>query len=192
MKIETLGGAVIAAMILFVSNLITLFNQDPELTVSAISQAAWISSIGGALVAGLKDYQAISTRRLISSMRAPRDSRSPMLVGILAVLLVVLMASCANLSTSIGAAYVSIETAAETIQLECGNEVPGGPCRDTSMLDRGDVDSMKVDLQIAKDAVDDANRVYNAGESGLARGHLETAQAVLATLRTALEIRGIE
>lgn len=106
--------------------------------------------------------------------------------------LILLLNACTNLSNGIGAAYVSIETMAETIQMECGNAVPGGPCVSTSMLDRGDVDSMKVDLQRAKDAVDDANRIYNSGDSQAAVGQLEAAQAVLASLRAALEIRGVE
>lgn len=102
------------------------------------------------------------------------------------------IAGCTNLSNGIGAAYVSIETIAETIQMECGNTEPGGPCVSTSLLDRGDVDSMKTDLQRAKYAVDDANRVYNAGNPAAATDYLSTAQAVLSSLRTALEIRGVE
>ena len=106
--------------------------------------------------------------------------------------LILLLNACANLSNGLGAAYVSIETMADVIQMECGNTEPGGPCVSTSLLDRGDVDSMKVDLQLAKDAVDDANRIYNAGDASAATDRLSAAQAVLASLRTALEIRGVE
>lgn len=110
-------------------------------------------------------------------------------------LMAVLISGCAmfgSVSDSIGGAYVSIETLADTIQMECGNVVPGGPCRATSMLDRGDVDSMKVDLQRAKDTVDEANRIYNTGNVEGAMSKLEVTQAILASLRTALEIRGVE
>ncbi len=65
---ETIGGAVIAALILFGSTLMALFQQDPELTFGMISQAAWVSIIGGSAVAFLKDYQALGSRRLISKM----------------------------------------------------------------------------------------------------------------------------
>ncbi len=68
MKIETIGGALIAAVILLVSNLMSLFAQDAELTFAMIGQATWVSVIGGVLVAFLKDYQAVSTRQLISKL----------------------------------------------------------------------------------------------------------------------------
>ena len=41
MKIETIGGALIAAVILLVSNLMSLFAQDAELTFAMIGQATW-------------------------------------------------------------------------------------------------------------------------------------------------------
>lgn len=72
-KTQTFVGALIAALILFVSNIMTLFQQDPELTFGAISQAAWVSVIGGALVAFFKDYQALSTRRLIGKVTGNGD-----------------------------------------------------------------------------------------------------------------------
>ena len=68
MKADTIGGASIAALILLVSNVVTLFTNNPELTFSAIDQATWVVMIGGALVAFLKDYQAVSTRRVISNI----------------------------------------------------------------------------------------------------------------------------
>lgn len=68
MKIETIGGALIAAVILLVSNLMSLFAQDAELTFAMIGQATWVSVIGGVLVAFLKDYQAVSTRQFISKL----------------------------------------------------------------------------------------------------------------------------
>jgi len=68
MKIETICGALIAAVILLVSNLMSLFAQDVELTFAMIGQATWVSVVGGALVAFLKDYQAVSTRRVISKL----------------------------------------------------------------------------------------------------------------------------
>lgn len=68
MKMQTIGGAVVAALILFVSSIVTLFTHDPELTFDAISQATWVSVVGGTLVAFLKDYQAVSTRRVIGKV----------------------------------------------------------------------------------------------------------------------------
>lgn len=113
-------------------------------------------------------------------------------LAIIYVVLGLLLSACVSLSAGIGAAYVSIETMAETIQLECGNAEPGGDCVSTSLLERADVDRMKTELQRAKDAVDDANRIFNAGNPGEAVDHLDTARTVLAGVRTVLESRGVQ
>ena len=68
MKIETVSGALIAGAILLLSNIVTLFTNDPELTFGSISQATWVVIGGGALVAFLKDYQALSTRKIIGKV----------------------------------------------------------------------------------------------------------------------------
>lgn len=59
-------GALIAALILFLSSIVTLFTSDPTLEFADIATATWVSIAGGAMVAFLKDFQAISTRRLIN------------------------------------------------------------------------------------------------------------------------------
>ena len=110
------------------------------------------------------------------------------------LLLVLILSGCSSFGTSvpdsIGAAYASIETLAEVIQMECGNTEPGGPCRDISTLDRGDVNSMKEDLQRAKTAVDQANMIYMEG--GDARSSLEAARLILSSLRAALQLREVQ
>jgi len=73
MNLNTLIGALIAALILFASNLVTLFAENPELTFGMIKQSAWVSIVGGAFVAFLKDYQAISTRRLVNKVTKTGD-----------------------------------------------------------------------------------------------------------------------
>lgn len=73
MNTNTLVGAVIAAAILFISSIVTLFTNDPTLTFADLSTAAWVSMIGGAAVAFLKDYQAISTRRLVNKVTSSGD-----------------------------------------------------------------------------------------------------------------------
>ena len=70
---NTIIGALIAALVLFLSSLITLFIENPELTFSAIRQATWVSIAGGALVAFLKDFQAIWTRRQINRITQAGD-----------------------------------------------------------------------------------------------------------------------
>ena len=68
MKVETITGAAIAALISFLNALLALFMNDKEMTFAMIQQAAWVSMIVGALIQFLKDYQALSTRKLISNI----------------------------------------------------------------------------------------------------------------------------
>jgi len=66
-------GALLAAVILFVSSIVTLFTNDPNLEFGQITTATWVSIGGGALVVFLKDYQAITTRRLINKVTNTGD-----------------------------------------------------------------------------------------------------------------------
>ena len=186
MKADTIGGAAIAALIGFLTGFLALLQQEGVSNVNEISQTAWIVLGVGALIAFFKDYQAISSRRLIA-----RLSGSPgpalMLVGCL-----LLLPGCANLSNGIGAAYISIESMAQTITAECGNTVPGGECTADSLLTRSDVDGFKEDLQEAKMAVDSANVIYNTGNASGAANELQVAQNVLATIRSILTSKGVE
>lgn len=68
MNVSTIGGALIAALISFMNALLALYMNDPELSFGMISQAAWVGMIGGGLVQFFKDYQALSTRRVISNI----------------------------------------------------------------------------------------------------------------------------
>lgn len=70
---NTIIGALIAALILFLSSLITLFVENGDLTLGMIKQATWISIGGGALVQFLKDYHAINTRRLVNKVTGSGD-----------------------------------------------------------------------------------------------------------------------
>jgi hypothetical protein len=47
--------------------------NDPELTFAQINQAAWVGLLVGAIVQFLKDYQAISTRRLVNKVTSSGD-----------------------------------------------------------------------------------------------------------------------
>lgn len=70
---NTLIGALVAALILFSSSMVTLFVENPDLTFDAIKQSTWVSVVGGAFIAFLKDYQAISTRRLVNKVTHTGD-----------------------------------------------------------------------------------------------------------------------
>lgn len=73
MNTNTAIGALVAALILFLSSMVTLFVENPDLTFSMIKQSTWVSVIGGTLLAFLKDYQAISTRRVINKVTHTGD-----------------------------------------------------------------------------------------------------------------------
>jgi len=68
MKIETIGGALIAALILFVTGFMALLQQAGVEGATDISEVAWYVLGGGAVLSFLKDYQALSTRRVISKL----------------------------------------------------------------------------------------------------------------------------
>lgn len=70
---NTLIGALVAVLILFVSSMVTLFIENPDLTFSMIKQSTWVAVGGGAVVVFLKDYQAISTRRLVNKVTHTGD-----------------------------------------------------------------------------------------------------------------------
>ena len=73
MNVNTIVGALIAALISFGNALLALFMNDPNLTFGMITQAAWVGIVVGAVVQFLKDYQALSTRRLVNKVTGTGD-----------------------------------------------------------------------------------------------------------------------
>lgn len=73
MNVNTLIGALIAALILFGSSVVTLFTSNPDLTFADLTTATWVSLLGGAAIAFLKDYQALTTRRLVNRVTGSGD-----------------------------------------------------------------------------------------------------------------------
>lgn len=70
---NTIIGALIAAIISFGNALLAMFLNDPDLTFAMIRQAAWVGLIGGFVVQFFKDYQAITTRRMVSNLTGSGD-----------------------------------------------------------------------------------------------------------------------
>lgn len=66
--INTTVGALIAAMILLGSNIVTLFTNNPDFTLADVNQATWIVMGVGALVAFFKDFQAIWIRSQVNKV----------------------------------------------------------------------------------------------------------------------------
>ncbi len=72
-NVNTITGAVIAALISFFNAILALFLNNPEFTFGMITQAAWVGIIVGTVVQFLKDYQALSTRRLVNKVTGTGD-----------------------------------------------------------------------------------------------------------------------
>ena len=73
MKVNTIGGAAVAALILLVTGYMALL-QTPQINgFSDVSEVQWTILIGGALTSFFKDYQALSTRRLINRVSGTGD-----------------------------------------------------------------------------------------------------------------------
>ena len=70
---NTLIGALLAALILLGTNFMALFAENPNLTFGDIKQGTWVLLIVGALVAFAKDYQAITVRRLANRVTRTGD-----------------------------------------------------------------------------------------------------------------------
>ena len=73
MAVNTVIGAVIAMLINLITAFVALFTNDATLTVGMILQSTWIVMLGGAIVSFLKDYQAISTRRVVNKVTGTGD-----------------------------------------------------------------------------------------------------------------------
>ena len=73
MNVNTLVGALVAALILFFTGMLALLQTEGVQTISDIGQVAWIVLGVGSLISFLKDYQAISARRLINKITGSGD-----------------------------------------------------------------------------------------------------------------------
>lgn len=73
MNVNTLTGALIAALILFGSSVVTLFTNNVDMTFADLSTATWVSLLGGAAIAFLKDYQALTVRRTVNKISGTGD-----------------------------------------------------------------------------------------------------------------------
>jgi len=72
-KLNTILGASVAAFILFLTGMLALLQTPGVASVGDIGQIAWIVLAVGALISFLKDFQSISTRRLINKVTGTGD-----------------------------------------------------------------------------------------------------------------------
>lgn len=81
MKPETITSAALNAAAFFIGGIVALFTENPELTLQTIKQATWITIGGGALLAFIKAYQEVDTRRLLARMRGKNVEVSAKIVN---------------------------------------------------------------------------------------------------------------
>ncbi len=72
-KLNTILGASVAALILFLTRMLALLQTPGVESVGDIGQIAWVVLAVGALISFLKDFQSISTRRLINKVTGTGD-----------------------------------------------------------------------------------------------------------------------
>ena len=72
-KLNTILGALVAALILFLTGMLALMQTPGVASVGDIGQIAWIVLGVGALISFLKDFQSISARRLINKVTGTGD-----------------------------------------------------------------------------------------------------------------------
>lgn len=194
MKIETLGGAAIASVILFVTGFLAVFQQDGIQSVSDISEATWWVLGGGAALSFLKDYQALTVRRALTNVTRTGNLHSPPAVGILAVLLACLMLSgCGiqrpqtdSISDAIAVTAADVETAAQTVKDLCRNTIAGGPCATDALISTATKERLKRQLQDVLDGLRTADQLLAANASNTAQDRLSRTQALLAILSAEL------
>ena len=194
MKIETLGGAAIAAVILFVTGFLAVFQQDAIASISDISEATWWVLGGGAIASFLKDYQALTVRRALTNVTGSGNVHSPASVGIFAILLACLMlAGCGiqrpqtdSISDAIAVTAADVETAAQTVKDLCRNTVAGGPCADGALISTATKERLKEQLQDVLDSLRAADRLLASNDSISAQTRLGRTQALLAILSAEL------
>ncbi len=198
MKIETFVGALIAALIAFLTGAIALLTQDGVADLSDIGQVAWIVLGGGAAITFLKDMQAVWTRQKLANVTGSNNVHSPPTVGIVAMLLACLMLSgCSYLGVTprpdidsipdaIAVTAADVESAAQTVKSLCRNEQPGGPCAATAIISTDQKESLKNGLQDVLDGLSLANLAVANGDDAGAQSVLERTQAILAVLSAEL------
>ncbi len=194
MKIETIGGALIAAAILFLTGMLALLTQDGVTEVGDISQLSWIVLGVGALIGFGKDFQAITVRRYLANATGSSNVHSPPAVGIIAILLACFMLSgCGttrppidSMADAIAVTAADVETAAQAVKSLCRNTQPGGPCASNAAITTEQKEGLKDGLQEVVNGLNFANMAVSNDDIAGANGGLARTNALLAVLQAEL------
>ncbi len=187
---ETVTGALIAALIGFVTGFIALFQMEGVTSWRDIAEASWWVLAGGAVLSFLKDYQALATRRMIGKMRG-----NAMIWAVL-VLPLIMLPGCVTRPTvdsiedAIAVTSVEIVALSGTVQTLCGNTVTDGECRADAVITTKTKARLKAHLQRGVDALGLAKRMLVEGDIQNAQDQLALANSILKFLQT--EVRRLQ
>ena len=109
-----------------------------------------------------------------------------------ALVSVLFLIGCSNLGASIAGGYTLIEHTAISIQQECGNLQPDGPCTVMSRISTEEKSRHKASLQLGKTMLDAAREDYADDQTGSAKDSLAVVDRILAEIQRSLRARGIE
>ena len=91
-----------------------------------------------------------------------------------------------NVGEALDSMYVAIETLAETVAEECGTNVAGTACAQTSLISTDDALRARAELQQAKDITDQASVLHALGERAAAMEQIEGARLLLTAVKKIL------
>lgn len=197
--IDVTIGALIAALNVGITASLALLMGDTVNGLEDISRLQWIILVVGTVGAFAKDFQAIWTRERIQRWRegANRTMRSPLAIGLIALLM---LGGCAQVQVrdAIGAAYFSIDVAADTIHEGCyglGGEVTADrTCRPGAQLDTETAAKLADLLRQADRFVDDAALIERGAQGQICEAVEEcllTARRILSNVDNVLADRGL-
>jgi hypothetical protein len=111
------------------------------------------------------------------------------------VLSLLLLTACTtqpqSVSDAIGAGYLSIDAAAQTVSNLCRQTEPRGPCEEGALLTTAQKDDARTALLQATTALDEARTLYTLGDTENAQDRIAMARAYIRQAETLVKTHGI-
>jgi len=179
MKTETILGALIAALILFLTGTLALLQLPETSGIKDINMTAWVVLGIGASISFLKDYQALTTRRLLSNLTPGPSVNSHWLVGILAILVASsMLGSCTGTRAAYKAADGLDETAKVVSEHYYALVREANVLKDSGQLSGQELDTAQALVAVTAPAITDlatAAQAFAAVQNAQTEGDLQRA-----------------
>ena len=174
MKAETILGALIASLILFLAGTLALLQMPETSGIRDITMTAWIVLGIGAAISFLKDYQALTTRRLLSNL-----TPGPSINGILAILVASsMLAGCTGTRAAYKAADGLDETAKVVSEHYYALVREANVLKDSGALAGQELDTAQALVAVTAPAITDlatAAQAFEAVQNAQTEGDLQRA-----------------